>query len=363
MKYPKSIILTLIAVLLAALIPLHASAASMLSYDVIIDVKQGGQVYFNYGTNGRFFLSSDWEEYDSSCMVTNGKTNSFTKLLDRGMIACPDEGYYFAGFYDKNGKRKNLKETKMDILRVSVKGIYFFNCFPSKDNTAYKRLTKTAYQNQVKLYLKGLYGTTRYKVMDTVSLYTLPKTNDTYTAKFQKKTLPKMNIADEIAKTYGNKAFPLATSIPDNLTCTFKSSSSKVLTVNKSTGYITIKGPGKAKVTCKVKETATTLPTSYISVITVKPAKVKTLTGKRTKKTLSVKWSASTKNSGYEIQVSNNKSFKNIIAKKTVSGGKTNSTTVKLKAEVCNNYVRIRPYKTSGGEKIYQQYTVAEIQQ
>ena len=361
MKYPKSIILTLMVLLLFSLMPLQASAASMLSYDVNFDVQQGGQVYFNYGKNGSFFVSSDWEAYDESCLLTSGETYSFTKLLDRGIIASPDEGYYFAGVFDPYGNKKTLDETNLDILRVSVKGIYFFNVFPSKDNTGYKRLTKTAYQNQVKLYLKGLYGTTRYKVMDTVTLYSLPKTDGSYVARFEKKKTPSLGQPDTLTKTYGNKAFRLISDIPDSFNCSFKTSSSKVLTVNKTTGYITIKGPGTAKVTCKVKETETTLPASFVTVITVKPAAVKTLSAKRTKKTLSVNWSASAKNSGYEIQVSNNESFKNIIAKKTVSGGKTKSTTVKLKSEVCNNYVRIRPYKTSGGTKIYNRYTVAEI--
>lgn len=361
MKYPKSIIFTLLTLLLFTLIPLQASAATRFTYDATFDVSTGGQVFYNYGDSGRFFLSSDWEEYDETCRVTSGQTNTFTKLIDRGMIVQPEEGYYFAGFFDQNGKKKKLKTTNLDILRVSVKGFYVYNCFPSKDSEAYKRFTKTAYQNQVKLYLKGLYGTTRYKVMDNIVLYTLPKSDASYIAKFKKKSQPKKILSKAVTKTYGNENFSLLSSRSESLVYTFKSSNTKVLIVNKNTGYITIKGPGRATVTCKVKESDKTLPATFTSIITVKPAKVKTLTAKRTKKTLSVKWSASSKNSGYEIQVSNNISFKNIIAKKTVSSGKTSSATVKLKAEVCNNYARIRPYKTSGGEKIYGSYTIVEI--
>lgn len=361
MKYPKSIIQLVLVLLLSASLPLHASAATIFSYETTVDVQPGGQIYYNYGENGRFFLSSDWEEYDPVCLVTSGQTNSFTKLLDRGFIACPEDGCYFDGFYDPSGKKLTLKETKMDVLRVSVKGIYFFQYFPSKNSSNYKRLTKTAYQNQVKLFLKGLYGTTRYKVMDTVTLYSLPKADARYVARFQKKTRPVIGMDEEVNKSYGNAAFYLASNLSKDLACTFKSSNANVLTVNKTTGYITIKGPGRAKVTCNIKEAEKTKAASFVSVITVKPAKVKNLSAKRTKKTLSVKWNTSSKNSGYEIQVSNNRSFKNIIAKKTVSGGKTNATTVKLKAEVCNNYVRIRAYKTSSGEKIYSSYKVSEI--
>jgi len=361
MKYPKSIILTLIIVLLVTMMPLHASAASKLSYKTTVDVTSGGQVWFNYGKNGRFFLSTDWEEYDPKCLISSGKTYSFTKILDRGIIARPNKGYYFAGFFDKQGKKKNLETTNLDILRVSVKGFYFYNCFPSKDNPKYKQMTKTAYENLVKLYLKGLYDTTKYKVMDTVVLYGLPKTDACYTAKFQKKTAPSLKFPSKLTKTHGNKSFKLVTGIPDSLSCTFKSSNTKVLTVNKTTGSITVKGPGRAKIICTVKESDKTLAAAFATVITVKPAKVKSLTAKRTKKTLSVKWSGNSKNTGYEIQVSNNRNFKNIIAKKTVTGGKIKSTTVKLKSEVCSNYVRIRPYKISSGKKIYNDYTVATI--
>lgn len=200
MKYPKSIILTLLIVLLITLMPLQTSAASLLSYNIKVNVEEGGKLFFNYGKNGRFFLSSDWEEYDSNCLITSGETYDFTKLLDRGFIAAPDEGYYFDGFYSQSGKSLPLDETKLDILRVSVNGIYFFNCFPSRENTGYKRLTKTAYQNQVKLYLKGLYGTTRYKVMDTVTLYEFPKADTTYTARFQKKTVPNLDFPSEVMR-------------------------------------------------------------------------------------------------------------------------------------------------------------------
>lgn len=361
MKYPKSIILIILSLLLSSIVPLHASAETMFSYSATIDVSPGGEIYYNYGENGRFFLSTDWEEYDQKCLVVSGQTSKFNKLLERGMIAIPKDGYYFAGFYDAAGKKLPLVETNMDIIRVSVDGFYFFNCFPSKDTDAYKRLTKTAYQNQVKLYVKGLYGTTKYKVMDTVTFYGLPKKDGSYKAKFLKKKTPSLNIPAKLTKVYGNKAFYIAKEIPEQVPCTFKSSNSKVLTVNKNTGYTTIKGPGKAKITCTAKESPTTLPAVFSSTITVKPAKIKSLTAKRTKKTLSVKWNASSKNSGYEIQVSNNKSFKNIIARKTITSSDARSTTVKLKSEVCNNYVRIRAYKTSGGEKIYSAYTVAQI--
>lgn len=362
MKCPKSILLALITVLLITLIPLQASAASRFSYDATITVQSGGQMWFNYGPKGDFFLSSDWEEYDPDCLISSGEINHFTKILNRGIIACPNEGYYFAGFYNADGKKKELQATNLDILRVTVDGFYFYNCFPSKDNPSYKQMTKTAYENQVKLYIKGLYGTTRYKVMDTVVIYELPKQDGEYVAKFKKKTPPTLKIPKKITKTYGNKTFKLVSDLPDNLDCSFKSSNSKVLTVNKTTGSVKLKSPGKAIITCAVKESATTLPASYMTDVTVKPSVVKSLSAKLAKKTLSVKWSESPNCSGYQIQVSNHRSFKNIIAKKTVSSSKTKSTTIKLKKEVCNNYVRIRPYKISGGEKIYNQYTVSKIQ-
>lgn len=361
MKYKKTIILIVIALICLCMLPSTASAANLLRYNVTTDVTTGGTVYYNYGENGTFFLNKDWKSYSRKCKV-GSDTSKFTKLLNRGFIVVPNSGYYFSGFYNKKGTKLYLDQTEMDVLRVSVNGVYFYDYYPSHDNPGYSRYTETGYQTLVKSYLKGIYGTSRYKVMDTITLYEIPKKDGTYSARFQKKKEPKINFPKAITKTYGTNGFKAVSSLPDNLSYSFKTSNSSVLTVNKKTGFITIKGPGSAKVTCSIGETDKTLPATYSFKVVVKPSVPKKLYGKmQKKKTVSVSWQGNSKNSGYEIQVSNNKSFSTVLAKKTVTSGKAKATTVKLKTDLFNNYVRIRAYKKSNGEKIYSSYVTVKI--
>ncbi len=361
MKYKKTIILIVVALICLCMLPSTASAASLLRYSVTTDVTTGGTVYYNYGKSGTFFLNQDWKTYSRKCKV-NSDTSKFTKLLNRGFIVVPNSGYYFSGFYNKKGTKLYLDETEMDILRVSVNGIYFYDYYPSHDNPGYSRYTEKGYQNLVKSYVKGIYGTSRYKVMDTITLYEIPKKDRTYSARFQKKEVPNIKFPKNITKTYGTNSFKAVSSLPGNLSYSFKTSNSSVLTVNKKTGFITVKGPGSAKVTCSIAETDKTLPATYSFKVTVKPTVPKNLYGKlQKKKTLSVNWQGNSKNSGYEIQVSNNKSFSTVLAKKTVTSGKIKSTTVKLKTDLFNNYVRIRAFKKSNGEKIYSSYSTVKI--
>ena len=170
MKYKKTIILIVIALICLCMLPSTASAASLLRYNVKTDVTTGGTVYYNYGENGTFFLNQDWKSYSKKCKVSTD-TSKFTKLLDRGFIVVPNSGYYFSGFYNKKGTKLYLDQREMDILRVSVNGIYFYDYYPSHDNPGYSRYTENGYQTLVKSYLKGIYGTSRYKVMDTITLY------------------------------------------------------------------------------------------------------------------------------------------------------------------------------------------------
>lgn len=362
MKCKRTIILTVIALMIFCLLPGYASAGSLLKYTVKTEITKGGSVYYNYGTNGTFFLQNDWHSYSSRCKVTSNSSNKFTKLINRGFIVVPNSGYYFKGFYTQKGTKVYLTQTPMDVVRVSVDGFYYYDYFPSHDSSMYKRYSKSAYEKHLKSYLKSAYGTSRYKTMDTIILYEIPKKDKTYVAKFAKKTLPNLSLPKTVIKSDGCSGFKISASLSNAYSYTFKTSNSNVLTVNKSTGFVSIKGPGIAKVTCKVAETNSTLPATYTTKVIVKPKKPQNVQSKKPKnKTLTVTWKGSSKNTGYEIQVSNNQSFSTILGKKTITSGKTNSTTVSLKSNLCNNYVRIRSYKKSDGQKIYSAYTTVKI--
>ena len=336
--------------------------SSLLTYRVNVTVSGGGSLYFDYGEDMQFFLADDYKAYHPSCRVNSPATYKFSKLIQRCFLPSPEEGYYFSGFYDNAGNPINLTKNKVDILRVSVDGIYYYDYYTSHEDSKYAKYTETAYKKLVKTYLKTLYGTSRYKKMDTIMLYKLPKKDASYTAKFDSKTAPDIQWNATKTKAYNDPKFYYLPKKTTKYSYTFKSSSKKIATIDKETGQVTIKGPGIATITCSIKETETTLAQSYTSNLIVKPIAVSSIQASQSKKTLQVKWKGKTHNSGYEIQVSNNKSFKNILATKNVKSGKTNTTTIKLKQELCHNYVRIRAYKTSKGRKLYSPYAVEKIE-
>lgn len=335
--------------------------SSFINYNVDIVVSDGGNIYWNYGNNMSFFLLDDAKDYNEYCKIPSSSTYKFSKVFSRGMIPQPQDGFYFAGFYGIDGKKISLAKTTIDILRVSVDGIYHYDYYDAYENTKFKNYTKTTYKNKVKAYLKTLYGTSRYTVMDTIILYKVPKKDAYYEARFEQKKTPVLNMKTILTKTYGDANFYILPNKPSKYTYSFKSSNRNVLTIDKVSGYATINGPGTAIISCKVAETETTTSSNYTTAITVKPKKVSSFSAKQNKKTLTVSWKKEKKNSGYEIQASNNKTFANILASKAIRSSQANSAKIKLKNELCHNYARIRAYKTSKGKKIYSDYVVVKI--
>lgn len=366
-KLNQTFILSVIALCIITLVPMSSFAGTstkegLVNYTVNIETSGKGTLYWDYGKNMEFFLANGCETYNINCKIKNNTNYKFSKVFDRGILAKPDEGCYFSGFYDKNGKKISMTKTNIDIVRVTVDGLYYFDYVDAYNNPKFENYTKAAYEKEVKAYLKSVYGTTRYKVMEQTILYELPKKDADYYAKFKAKTTPKISYDKTITKTYGNSSFYLVSNLPSSYQYTFKSSNPLVLAVNKTTGYATIKSPGAATVTLVVEETEKTLSTTCKIKVTVKPKKVTNVSAVQKSDTrLSLTWKGSSKNSGYEIQVSNNKAFLTILAKKTVWSGSASSTTVSLKTELFNNYARIRAYKKSGGKKIYGAYTVVKI--
>ncbi len=91
----------------------------------------------------------------------------------------------------------------------------------------------------------------------------------------------------------------------------------------------------------------------------VKATKITSLTNSSSK-TLAVKWTKKSV-SGYQIQYSTDKNFKNSSTEKiTVSGGSTVSTKLAKLKKGKTYYVRIRTYKKIDGKKVYSAYSSAE---
>ena len=148
-------------------------------------------------------------------------------------------------------------------------------------------------------------------------------------------------------KAYGDKAFKLkATVKKGNGKLSFKSSNTKVASVGKTTGKVTIKGIGKCTITVTAAATSTYNKRTVSVSLTVNPkqaalSSVKAVKGKK----MTVKWKRDSKATGYRIEYSLKKNFKG--AKKVViKKNKTTSTSIKKLTAGKKYYVRIRAYKT-----------------
>lgn len=142
---------------------------------------------------------------------------------------------------------------------------------------------------------------------------------------------------------YGVKPFKINAASGSKLT--FTSSDSKIVSVDKNTGNVTIKGTGVAAITIKSDSDSVKVT---VKVSPKKPSlkSVKVSKGKK----LTVKWAKDKNASGYQVQVSASKNFKKSRKQKNVT--KTSYTFTKLKAGQ-KYYVRVRSYKKYGKETLY----------
>lgn len=126
----------------------------------------------------------------------------------------------------------------------------------------------------------------------------------------------------------------------------FKSSNSSVVSVNSSTGYVVIKGPGRAIITITAKATTGYNQKQEQIIVNVKPQKQSVTLKKGKGRTMSLKWIKDRKVTGYILQYGTDRSFKKntkeINLKKSTVASKKISKLKKGKTY----YVRVRSYKT-----------------
>ena len=116
-------------------------------------------------------------------------------------------------------------------------------------------------------------------------------------------------------------------------------------------------GCGKTTITMKASETQKYKATEKKITITVKPKKAVLSTVKLSKATTAVvKWKKDTKSSGYLLQYSTNKKFKNTKSI-TIKSNKTTSKKITNLKKGKTYYVRICAYKVSNGKKVYGKYS------
>lgn len=135
---------------------------------------------------------------------------------------------------------------------------------------------------------------------------------------------------------------------------TWSSASKKIATVSSSGK---IKGKAYGKTTIKAKFAAGSGTKTLKCTVTVGPSQVKSLKVKGAKKKITVTWKKSSAASGYEISYSKKKDsgYKTLT---TVKSGSTTKYSGKLKKGTY--YVKMRPYITKDGKKLYGSYTSAK---
>jgi len=176
------------------------------------------------------------------------------------------------------------------------------------------------------------------------------------------KEYPKLNIPNAISKRYGDSDFYILKKKTSKYDYKFNSSNRSIVTINKNTGYCVLKGPGACVITVRVKDDEKAHPLKCRINLTVTPGIVKKVSAiKKKGQILNMNWKQEKKNSGYEIEISNNKTFLTILTSKKVRTGQAHSANFKLKTKLFNNYVRIRGYKIANGKKIYGPYSIVRI--
>lgn len=137
---------------------------------------------------------------------------------------------------------------------------------------------------------------------------------------------------------------------------TYTSSNKKVATVNKKSGFVTAKKPGKVQIKVTAAATANYKKGTGTITLIVVPATptVQKVAAYKTK-AIKVSYKKASGASGYQITYATNKSFKN--AKSVSVSSKKTSAVIKNLKKGKNYYVKIRSYKKIGGKKYYSVYS------
>lgn len=170
-----------------------------------------------------------------------------------------------------------------------------------------------------------------------------------------------VSVTKSYTKTLGAKAFTVKATASAKGKLHFATSNKKVATVS-SAGKVTIKGVGTAKITVYADATDTAKKSANATITIKVNPKGTTLKSVKSsaKKKLTVKWKKNANVTGYQIQYSTNKNFKN-AKKVTVKGAKNVSKTLSKLTSKKKYYVRIRTYKTVSKTNYYSSWSTKSM--
>ncbi len=158
-------------------------------------------------------------------------------------------------------------------------------------------------------------------------------------------------VRDSYTRTIGSKSFVLKAKGTGNIS--YKSSNTKVATVDSKTGKVTVKSIGRAYITISSSENGVYNKAIKKVLITVTPKSVSKVDVKLSKnKKAKISWRKQTKITGYVVSYSTSKNFKNAKNIKVKGANKKSYTISKLTSKK-TYYVRVRAYKKVNGKNIY----------
>lgn len=147
-------------------------------------------------------------------------------------------------------------------------------------------------------------------------------------------------------KAYGSKAFTLNAKLAKgDGALSFESSNKKVATVSKK-GKVTIKGTGRTIITVTAAATSGYEKKSVKITVDVAPKKQSLSIKTAGSRKLTVKWKKDMQATGYQIQYSTDKEFRENVKSVTVSKNEITSKTISELEKGKIYYVRVRAYKT-----------------
>ncbi|MDO4556446.1 MAG: Ig-like domain-containing protein, partial [Lachnospiraceae bacterium] len=163
--------------------------------------------------------------------------------------------------------------------------------------------------------------------------------------------------APAVEKAIKSSPFQFRASTNGGGALTFSSSNKKIATVTKG-GRVTVKAYGKTNITIKAAANANYNSASIKTSVSVVPQKA-VITGSslKSKKIWNLKWKVDKTVTGYQLCLSENKSFKGTkksdVLQKTISRKKAGKISIGALQRKKNYYIRIRAYKTVGKKKYY----------